>query len=160
MSRAATISRTTYGTTRHPVSAGPIRTTSRRTSRPSMSFSALRAPRAVPDGAAIPIRLSAQAWCLASEECSRAQGRLRPTSPQEYLVSDAVSETVDETPSGQIGCIGPTADGGDAQVRCGMSPVDIFTEDRKSVGSGKSVSVLVDLGGGRIIKKKKKHILS
>src|SRR3546814_14757451 len=31
-------------------------------------------------------------------------------------------------------------------------------EDRKSVGKGKSVSVRVDLGGRRIIKKKKKFI--
>src|SRR3546814_13892579 len=30
-------------------------------------------------------------------------------------------------------------------------------QDRKSVGSGKSVSVRVDLGGSRIIKKKKKE---
>src|SRR3546814_20225034 len=29
--------------------------------------------------------------------------------------------------------------------------------DRKSVGEGKSVSVRVDLGGGRLLKKKKKH---
>src|SRR3546814_12128022 len=36
-----------------------------------------------------------------------------------------------------------------SSVRCEM-------EDRKSVGEGKSVSVRVDLGGRRIIKKKKK----
>src|SRR3546814_17008604 len=31
--------------------------------------------------------------------------------------------------------------------------------DRKSVGEGKSVSVRVDLGGRRILKKNKKHII-
>src|SRR3546814_18948141 len=34
---------------------------------------------------------------------------------------------------------------------------NILAEDRKSVVSGKSVSVRVDLGGGRIIKKTKKQ---
>src|SRR3546814_14588769 len=34
--------------------------------------------------------------------------------------------------------------------------IDVLGADRKSVVKGKSVSVRVDLGGGRIIKKKKK----
>src|SRR3546814_18044188 len=33
----------------------------------------------------------------------------------------------------------------------------VMTSDRKSVGEGKSVTVRVDLGGRRIIEKKKKH---
>src|SRR3546814_19442194 len=39
----------------------------------------------------------------------------------------------------------------------GIKLFDGITEDRKSVVSGKSVSVRVDLGGRRIIKKKKKY---
>src|SRR3546814_19551895 len=35
----------------------------------------------------------------------------------------------------------------------------LSTLDRKSVGAGKSVSVRVDLGGGRIITKKKSEII-
>src|SRR3546814_16644219 len=47
--------------------------------------------------------------------------------------------------------------GGRADGRCGVSPDLLHVEqDRKSVVSGKSVSVRVDLGGRRIIKKKKK----
>src|SRR3546814_17191480 len=54
----------------------------------------------------------------------------------------------------------------DAQQRCALDQVDIGpgeqpqrreARDRKSVVSGKSVSVRVDLGGGRTIKKKKKE---
>src|SRR3546814_17838349 len=36
--------------------------------------------------------------------------------------------------------------------------IEALTPDRKSVVSGKSVSVRVDLGGRRIIKKKKQHL--
>src|SRR3546814_15933202 len=49
-----------------------------------------------------------------------------------------------------------SADEIDALV-AGFRPADISL-DRKSAGSGKSVSVRVDLGGRRIIKKKKKKI--
>src|SRR3546814_18877051 len=42
----------------------------------------------------------------------------------------------------------------------GDGPLIVADADRKSVGWGKSLSVRVDLGGRRIIKKKKKHINS
>src|SRR3546814_15340203 len=46
----------------------------------------------------------------------------------------------------------------DAAVVFGsLAPVFWAFVDRKSVVSGKSVSVRVDLGGGRIIKQKKNH---
>src|SRR3546814_15508211 len=41
-------------------------------------------------------------------------------------------------------------------ARCAAMPLSFDREDRKSVVSGKSVSVRVDLGGRRIIKKKRK----
>src|SRR3546814_19980827 len=42
-------------------------------------------------------------------------------------------------------------------LKMGPAGALVITADRKSVGSGKSVSVRVDLGGRRIIKKKKKN---
>src|SRR3546814_14541206 len=59
-------------------------------------------------------------------------------------------EQVDRVDPGHPGL--PTA-------HCGTSlraPTESFAPDRKSVVSGKSVSVRVDLGGRRIIKKKQK----
>src|SRR3546814_12569487 len=46
------------------------------------------------------------------------------------------------------------------ELVCLAEPAPFFAvgADRKSVVSGKSVSVRVDLGGRRIIKKKKRHI--
>src|SRR3546814_15332633 len=46
------------------------------------------------------------------------------------------------------------ADGGDADSVCSCG---VLERDRKSVVSGQSVSVRVDLGGRRIIKKKKQN---
>src|SRR3546814_12428249 len=51
-----------------------------------------------------------------------------------------------------IDAANPIKDASDARSR-----LNEFTQDRKSVVSGKSVSVRVDLGGRRIIKKKQ-HI--
>src|SRR3546814_11097843 len=46
----------------------------------------------------------------------------------------------------------------DAAVRCARPRAsEVLPVDRKSVGWGKKVSVSVDLGGRRIIKKKTKH---
>src|SRR3546814_19325529 len=41
-----------------------------------------------------------------------------------------------------------------AQVAANTKVIEAFLKDRQSVGSGKSVSVSVDIGGRRIIKKK------
>src|SRR3546814_15409517 len=56
-----------------------------------------------------------------------------------------------------VGLIGPWGSGKSTVV--GFLEPELRAEvgiDRKRVGSGKSVSVRVDLGGGRILKKKKK----
>src|SRR3546814_16633291 len=44
-----------------------------------------------------------------------------------------------------------------AWIRKGHQIADPVAQDRKSVVEGKSVSVRVDLGGGRILKKKKQQ---
>src|SRR3546814_11803481 len=46
---------------------------------------------------------------------------------------------------------------GGTEGRLAATVVRLLQGDRKSVGSGRSVSVRVDLGGRRIIKKKKKN---
>src|SRR3546814_11789499 len=46
---------------------------------------------------------------------------------------------------------------GTLQFNSAVSIGNVPPQDRKSVGSGKSVSVRVDLGGSRIIKKKNKY---
>src|SRR3546814_13759799 len=56
------------------------------------------------------------------------------------------------------GAIGAEAHPTRGDLRVGKDPGAVV--DRKSVVSGKSVSVRVDLGGRRIIKKKKIHIHS
>src|SRR3546814_11044652 len=54
---------------------------------------------------------------------------------------------------------GTTRRGGTAATRASASSMDwaVNRSDRKSVGEGKSVSVRVDLGGRRSIKKKNKE---
>src|SRR3546814_11305361 len=57
---------------------------------------------------------------------------------------------------GGVGAVGEQADD-DAAAGTGAAVADgVVQQDRKSVVEGKSVSVSVDLGGRRVIKKKKK----
>src|SRR3546814_18043813 len=82
----------------------------------------------------------------------------------QMFVSD---ENFDGMPAGRIPDIGASPGGPDpdlplsdpASAGAGHDGASVVSEprDRKSVVSGKSVSVRVDLGGRRIIKKKKKQ---
>src|SRR3546814_12639392 len=78
-----------------------------------------------------------------AEHC---HGDERPECP----IIDGLAEVDDETPATQPHAFGMS------RARNGRERRPATVRDRKSVVAGQSVSVRVDLGGHRIIKKKKK----
>src|SRR3546814_11156812 len=70
------------------------------------------------------------------------------------------STAYEKTPSPAAGCGCRAAFGMCAGARAGQADRDQSQRDRKSVVSGKSVTVRVDLGGRRNIKKKNKRVKS
>src|SRR3546814_13484953 len=100
---------------------------------------------------------AAQAVCDASVDQPLVQTTLAPLRGDH--AARQMPEAVPIEPKrrrhfGMIGAAETQGAIGDQVFRC-KNP-----EDRKSVGEGKSVSVRVDLGGSRTIKKKKKQIRS
>src|SRR3546814_15343560 len=88
---------------------------------------------------------------------SVAKQRARHTVPQDAINALIVAHV-------KVGSIVVRLKGGDPFIfgRGGeeveaVSAAGLPVEDRKSVGEGKSGSIRVDFGGGRIIKKKKKN---
>src|SRR3546814_14092733 len=85
-----------------------------------------------------------------------------PPAPDRDLQTRTMSLSPDApavaaTTSGVVPAAGAPSDQL-ATVNIGYSrPRDVEIEDRKSVGEGKSVSVRVNLGGRRILKKKKQY---
>src|SRR3546814_11213926 len=92
-----------------------------------------------------------------SDVCSSDLHLTRPAA-QRHLVDDGVlAGDLDRhrIDIGRNGAAAECAPGGKGEHHRAGAKVKDVAEDRKSVVSGKSVSVRVDLGGHRIIKKKK-----